>query len=1201
MLKYDFNEKELKIINAYLVTHSSNRDKNIYDLTWDSSLFFSRIILETVNPLDINNDVLTREIKSYNKKRNTSVSLTFLLNHFWIRSILDQYKIPMAILHICIGSKEEQKMPQNITDKELSENFQFIIYLAQKYGYEDSRKSFIPTSIFDSIYESFKNIFLKIPPLETILDEYKIEKKDDKYYLNFWIIEGKIDQKKFSSHLLYSLLNNQDPSNDVKIITAWLHFSRFIFYPEVYLKLPEYYSDRYLKAAFSILKNENDLIDDHDAEKYFLDEALAISHFYTISDILNKQGLSNYTIKSDNIFIKWLKIFNNRDYGVDFLDIYIREDYIKLLQSLLHNSVINIDSFDITELYDQKSFLLFQTIYYFKRTNPVQLLRFIDHKKYGLIFFCSFLLVIEDYFTENKKVEPYLAFFVDRIIKIFYEKNIAINNDYSSISLLLMFILERLFNSKWFEFYNGIFNTIKSFEKFIIFSSEQINLLLDSYKKHSSQIWVDRISKIKICNFQYLFLLYNHTAEENRNHIFEQIHSLYNESIEKNEIFSYWNEWNHLDTIEWDLFYNNLYEKGLLDNFCLDILNHLNFDTAESNYDKKNSTPQKLRVHLKIMCLVYQKWAKYENEIKIHKLESNILSILEHCFNDKPSYESVNIFNLMYESSFGLEFKTELFPVIISTISRFSTKNKSTFFFYLSHSDELRLLVKAYNLLSNLDDKDLLKKNLNNLDKIDSKVFAFTDYIDLIRDLYNSHIDDKFTDNLLDKLDGFLNKKKNVNINEPYAKDIEILKLYRLFFKKEKLELINYNLQHKESFDLDIENKRVYLLVNLLLDEKNFEAAKTNLFLLSKRKIIDLKNSILYMYVRSLLNEGNSTCIELLKNVEKVFEEKKLDQEGYNYLILTKENLLSSLNKHNELISYFNTLNSDYQKTLNFAKPVIKALIDQGKNKDAVALFYNIEKKDSEINEYETLKNEIPWSEQILTLSKAYSEILTLKIYDRFKVLPPSINDHNNDLGQYLVGDLCFSLNYLLKKIKAVRSYSDFNNAIKSTQKKFSGINEDYKTDLLRAIMSARLTMLDYKLDEQNRSGQSAKGINSGELDLSIDLGCSTAVIEALNCKGWSNDIKQHIEKTFKYDPTNSLHINLMYYEGKNRNFCKNWELIKQKITDSTIISYPSMHAYKSQKDISGLYKNNCLKVLKCEHDGDLIFYHIFANFSYID
>ena len=170
-----------------------------------------------------------------------------------------------------------------------------------------------------------------------------------------------------------------------------------------------------------------------------------------------------------------------------------------------------------------------------------------------------------------------------------------------------------------------------------------------------------------------------------------------------------------------------------------------------------------------------------------------------------------------------------------------------------------------------------------------------------------------------------------------------------------------------------------------------------------------------------------------------------------------------------------------------------------------------------------------------------------------------------------------------------------------SKKNNISGINEDYKTDLLQTIINARLAMLDYKLGDQNRIGQSAKGINSGEPDLSINLGCSRAIIEALNCKGWSNNIKHHIEKTFKYSPANSLLINLMYYEGKNADFCKKWDLIKKKITDSTIISYPSMHAYKSQKDISGLYKNNCLKVLKCEHDGDLIFYHIFANFSYID
>lgn len=148
--------------------------------------------------------------------------------------------------------------------------------------------------------------------------------------------------------------------------------------------------------------------------------------------------------------------------------------------------------------------------------------------------------------------------------------------------------------------------------------------------------------------------------------------------------------------------------------------------------------------------------------------------------------------------------------------------------------------------------------------------------------------------------------------------------------------------------------------------------------------------------------------------------------------------------------------------------------------------------------------------------------------------------------------------------------------------------------------MNARLTMLNYKLDEQNRSGKSSNGINAGELDLSIDLGCSSAVIEALNCK-WSNDIKFHIEKTFKYDPSNTLLINLMYYDGKNENFDTNWDSIKNSITDSKTITYPANYAYRSNQDMSNTFKNNGLRVLKCEHDGGLSFYHILVNFNYID
>lgn len=1209
MLESEFTEKEIQIINSHLLSDFGTHKECACDYSWDSVLFFSRVLLESTNQLELNEVALNAEIKAYNEEHQTSVSKDFLMNHFWIRFVVGRYKIPMGILRI----KEDEDWRKELNgaiDEEYLDNFQFVCSIAKKYGYEDTRKNVISIERLESIYKSFKDLFYEMPSLENILEQYKIEKKGDKFLLEYRIIEPY--SKRFLSQLLYAMLNHQDFSDDEKNICTWLYLTRNSFCPDFYVSLPEEIAERYLKAAYSILENEGDLKDNHEPEKFYLDEHLSFCRFRDAKSLLMQDGLEDYIIDTDNLFVKWYKFFDSRKYvGASYFDSDVRADYLKLLQSLLIGAVNSLHNFDITKLFDNRSYLLFQTLFYFERKNPAQLLKFLDHPKYGLIFLCSFLLIVEEQFNRSPKGVSVVEPFVAKAVQIFYEKNLWNKDGYFQMSLFLMFILHRMYNCKYFDFYKKIFNIAKNYEKFGRLSAEQCEVLLDVYDKYSEQILTTRISEIKVCNFQYLFFLYQYSPETFKKSILDKIHTLYKESIILNTSFGYWEEWNHLDEIEWEILYNDLYEREVLESFSLSILENLNLNSEETDYQKRISGPKKLRTHLKIMSIVYQKWCKYEDEVKIRKLETLLITILQHCLGDKLDQGCVNIFKLQYESSIGLDFKTELFSEIISVVNNFLTENKNKFFTYLIRGDELRLLVKTFNLLVNSKDKEKLRESICDLKGVDSNVFSFPDYIELIRDLYNSHIDDDFTDDLLDKLDGFLNKKKNANKDFTYAKPIEILKLYKLFFKKDKDGLVKYKEHQKTSFYNEIENKRVYLLVLLLLEGSNYDSAKTLLINLKKRKIADLKNDILLMYIKSLQNELNDKFIELLKNVDDTLEKLMIDvrdreiqnedQENFDYLILAKENLLLKLKKYDALMAYFSSLSAEHQKELNYVKPAIEALVCQNKHEEAANLFCNIIPTVSDESEYNELKDKISWNEKIQTLSKAYLDILGLRAVDRFKVLPPEINDHQNDLGLFLVYDLCFSLNYLLKKIKAAQSYSGFMDSLKTTLKKIAGINENYKTDLLRAVVNSRLTMLNYKFDEQNRSGRSEKGIDAGELDMSIDLGCSTAVIEALNCSGWSSDIIHHIEKTFKYDPSNTLLINLMYYEGKNEKFVDTWNLIKQKVADSNTISYPQGYAYQSQKELSVLYNNNGLKVLKCIHDGNLVFYHILANFSYIN
>jgi hypothetical protein len=194
-----------------------------------------------------------------------------------------------------------------------------------------------------------------------------------------------------------------------------------------------------------------------------------------------------------------------------------------------------------------------------------------------------------------------------------------------------------------------------------------------------------------------------------------------------------------------------------------------------------------------------------------------------------------------------------------------------------------------------------------------------------------------------------------------------------------------------------------------------------------------------------------------------------------------------------------------------------------------------------EMLEYETLKKSIPVEDEISRLASSYKDILCLSKEDRFKVLPDVVCKHRKDVGCFVIYAICFCLDKILGKIQSLKI-----------------LPEDNKTDLIQIMLESYLKTLNYEFDkDQPHQGLSALQNKAGELDLVLSFDTYSVVIEAVRCRSFDKNVKDHILKTFNYNPSKSYLINLMYYEGDNLKFSDHWQSVVQLTSNNKNVVYP--------------------------------------------
>ena len=1168
------------------------------ELDWNYSLFVALFLSKSIPSLQLNRSTLEKEVSEYNQKYSAAITIEALQGKQWIRFIFGNVEIPRALFWFC----KDIKAKQDIDEKYLSffEELRFIGVLYTKYGYSDSRPFKILKKDFAEIYNRFSFLYPKLPAKEKMLEMFKFKESSEVYLYKPFYFRSACSSK-IAAHL-WNLLDNVDIEEKIK---KWLILLQQFFINDVLNCLPTNQSFLYSENIINLLLQESDVVYEPKVE---LNKVFTDSHNIGHSDIeiFFKQDINDFHYPdTDNYLLLWNSF--DRNFYIDIYSQECREQYSKILFSVLNvtdeRSVKYISK--ILSAEKKVPFLFFQTIFYLERNNVALLLNFIDEKDYGVIFYFEFIKKCFEELNNPQKKIMYSTIInilrdsVDLLIATNVKKN---NTEIEQFIYILIYFIRFRFSTDRREFLQ------KKKRELYIYAIEKLGEFFKSKELISKQSeLINLFFHIKddflpVCNYQdsigikqfaFLFNLikFNGMVDNSANQIklFDRMEQLYIQDFLKSEKMFCIDEYVQIEDFQWNKLINYLEESNRLESFCLSIFNYLNFsDSEKDDYDQLRTNADKLRLHLKILCISYQQ--NFSVCRVSERLESYILKILSHSFTDDKELKKISIFSSLYENHFIGEVNTSIFPLVITIMNNCSAENRNNFLSLLENEGNFPLLFKTYNLLAHSDDKKNLEKFIKSKDFSNrlEEIYSVPDFITVATDVINSRLNDSFSALIVNQLIKIMRDKANTGYISQYTYITEELKLYQLYKNNDKDSVLNYvfpyedKTQQFKTFYNNLIAEKLFYLALFDLDDKKDSACKK-----LKKLCLDYPENLKYrmylIYVEACDCEGNEKSSIRKKYLKEIDELLEKDIVNKGVLLITKLHLLVLDGQIEKAVLFFDSLDYEYKIDISFVQILIVPLLEEGMYKKAVEFFHNIDSTFYEDAEYRKLQKLITTDDYLVTLKQNYSEILNLSDEERYKVLPNKINKHCNDLGLYILNEINIALNKTLKKIDLIKKNDRAN------------LSEDNISDLLELEINARLSMLDYKLENQDRSGVSLSRINAGEIDLEINFNDFSIIIEAVKFSSGPAKRKQHIEKTFNYDPSKKFIYDLIYYD-ETGTFEDAWINMLEDIKNA---SYPKGYEIESIEDMQS--NNAGIKMVKSQHNNGLIFYHIMGNFRYTE
>lgn len=1174
-----------------------NRNNEIIEAesNWNYSLFVAHFLAKSVPVLQLNNDTLLTEIDVFNKTFSSTISLESLQEKQWIRFVFDSVEIPHSLFWFCKDIKEKE----NVDKKYLLcfDELHFIGTLYQKYGYNDSRPFRISKEDFLEIYDKFSYLYPKLPSKESLFKQFHFEEESDSYSYNPFNFHS-VCSSRIAAHL-WTLLDDTDIEKKIK---RWLTLVHQFFIVDFLNFLPSNQQFLYSESIIKLLLKESDLLYEPKVEmKKVVTDSHRIGH--SDFDVFFNESDLNYP-DTDNYLLLWN--YFDRNFSLDVFSQECRELYAKVLFSLLNSSDEKSNKCINKILSSEKKYpyLFFEIVFYLKRNNVAQLLNFIDETEYGVIFYFEFINKCFEELNNHREKVLYPT-----IINIMRESvDLLIDANFKSyeirieqFSYILLYFIRLRFspdrrvfimqNKK--DLYSYAITKLGEYFKAKNLTKNNSKLLNFFFQVKDDFLPVhNSFDSMGVRQFAFLFNLLefsdNLESLAPLKDIFEKIEELYIHNFLKATKLFCTDEYIQIEEFPWNKLFNYLGDNYRLESFCLSIFNYLNFtESKENDYDRIRTNADKLRLHLKILCVAFQQ--NLQEGISNTIFENYIYEILCHSFGDDDKLKKISIFNSLYENHFIDGINTSIFQVVITVVNEFSALMREKFLFLLKKEGNFSLLFKTYNSLRYTEDKKNLEDFIKNKDFSEKlgEIYSIPDFIDVASDVINSRLNGDFSNLVVNELVNIMGEKAKKGYLSQYTYIAEELKLYQLFKNGEKDSLSEYifpyedkTQQFKEQVNILNAEKLFYLSLFDLEDDKKSACKKLQKLCKDFPKNLKYKMYLLYVESYECSDDNNSSIRK--KYLDEIDELLKQDIFNKGILFLSKIHLLVLDNQIEKALYFFESLDVEYRTDIAFAKLLIEALVKKELYKEATELFQNISSDFYNDKDYIELRKLISTDDYILKLKQNYGEILNLSAAERFKVLPDRINKHNTDLGLFILNEIKYALNKTLKKIDVVEKISE------------NHISEDNISDLLEIEINGRLSMLGYKLENQDRSGKSASGINAGEIDLEINFNDFSIVIEAVKYSSGSVKRKEHIEKTFNYDSSRKFIYDLIYFDGIE-SFDDAWNNV---LTDINNASYPAGYEKLSSEKIPS--NNAGIKIEKSYHNNGLIFYHVMGNFKYI-
>ena len=1180
------------IANKILVDYHRNilTDEDQKDeLTWNKSLFVAHLLYKSELELQLDETKLDEEILQYNESNGTNIQKEVLASNFLIRYVLGEVKIPSLVFRFSLELCEKEEKKVQYKSEPLFNELLFIGFLAKKYGYEDSRPFVIEKSDFQEIYHKFAELYLHIPPETEILDSLCLEEDDDnRYHYTPFRIHNNLDSRKVVA-CVWKLISNNQLIDDIGIIKKWLLLTEQFHGCDFIQMLDSDEQNGMAEKFVQMLQAESDLKFDNKNENQRLLCDLETHGRYE-TDLFLKNNVNILSINYNDYFLMWCT------YKFPSRDAYISNNYRELyLRPLL--SLVYINQYDekiklLLNDREKRPFVLFELLQYMKNQRPGCLTSFFVEKDYGLAFYFTFIDVCLDvYFrTSNEiKKDSIKKLLQESILSFIDKKAYAFLSDYQEFSRFLMYVgkyqnaLEHRLD--YVALKKNIYKLhIEELEKiFRKRTSLNYPAIVDSFLREKDYI-LPIHNNIGIEQFTFLFNLLDYASVQGNqdavDFVVNSILELYKVNILENKEYYDSIEYKIIEEYNWSLFYETLIKQNEINNFDAMIRSYFVVppEKKDLSYDEKYYNANLYKFYLKTLCLSYR-----QDKIGV---ENKILNLLENCFVDDFANQKINIFDSIWEHSFDGNATTSLFPLVMEISNSFDQANQDKLITLVLYQGNFALLFSAYNLITYAEGCKKIKDYVQGVDfssKI-GEIYTVYDFINVTENVANSGISEDFETALSNELKKIISQKANIGYVNKFTFQAELLNLFHAYKNGDIEALKNYKFPYEEktgsyaALAAQVESERLFYLALAFFEKDDYKKSLSILNGLiqnhpEKEKYLHYK-----LYVSSRVTDKKEERNGL---IDQITQELKKATSEVNLLLLTKLNLLILNEDVNTAYCFFETLDEPLREDFSFAAPIVKCLIDKNMVGHALAIYKNIDSTTCSSDEYKELSSLLPINQIVSEYQNTYCQMLCLPDDYRFSVLPGKINPHNADIGTYVLNEIKYALNKILKKIDMVGKITANN------------LSEDNISDLLEIEINSRLSMLDYKLENQDRSGKSSSGVNAGEIDLEINLNDFSIVIEAVKFSRGSSERKKHIEKTLNYDPSKKYIFDLIYFDV-NQDFEASWNTVKTEIDSA---NYPSGYQKRSTNELPS--NNAGVKIAVSNHDGGLVFYHIMANFYY--